>query len=111
MLDRRIPFYNTILKCTQYEQTPILLPEGYSFDFYRPGYEKAWARLEVEVGDFETAEEAENYFVDNYMSNMEELQKRGIFLLAPDGSVIGSFIAWRDLRQYKMVSSLHWLIV
>ena len=111
MLDRRIPFYNTILKCTRYEQAPILLPKGYFFDFYQPGYEKAWAQLEVEAGDFETEEEAECYFQDHYMSNIAELKKRGVFLLAPDGSVVGSCIAWQDLRQDKMVSSLHWLIV
>nr|WP_317361006.1 hypothetical protein [uncultured Blautia sp.] len=43
----------------------IKLPDGYTFRFYEPGDEKEWAKLEYEIGDFDTMELAEEYFVTN----------------------------------------------
>ena len=67
MLDRTIPFYNTILRCDHYLTKDTALPNGYSVVTYKPGYEKAWAELEYSVGDFESAGEAEEYFVSTYI--------------------------------------------
>ena len=52
MLDRSIPFYNVILKCENYNNTEVTLPEGYHIRHYQAGDEKAWAKLEYEIGDF-----------------------------------------------------------
>ena len=46
MLDRTIPFYNTILRCDHYQAKDTALPNGYSVVTYKPGYEKAWAERE-----------------------------------------------------------------
>ena len=46
MLDRTIPFYNTILRCDCYHTKDAVLPEGYSVVTYQPGCERAWAELE-----------------------------------------------------------------
>ena len=54
MLDRNIPFYNTILKCENYTNSEIILPQGYHFKNYQTGDEKAWARSEYKIGDFIT---------------------------------------------------------
>ena len=64
MLDRTIPFYNTIMKCADFSHREKILPEGFSIASYQPGYEKEWARLEHSTGDFESPGEAENYFVE-----------------------------------------------
>lgn len=111
VLDRSIPFYNTILRCDYYQHKEVLLPNGFSIVAYEKGYEKAWAKLEFSVGDFDSLEEAENYFVVSYMQNQELLLKNVRFLLNEDKTVIGSCIAWQDKRQDSFVSSLHWLIV
>ncbi|HIU44645.1 MAG TPA: hypothetical protein IAB67_10165 [Candidatus Ventrousia excrementavium] len=63
MLDRRIPFYNTILRCDYYKYKNVALPKGFSIVNYESGYERAWAELEYAIGDFESLEEAENYFI------------------------------------------------
>lgn len=110
MLDRRIRFYNTILKCTCYYHKEIILPEGFSFVSYKKGYEKAWAELEFSVGDFKSLEEAEDYFVKTYTQD-QNLLSNILFLLNEEQSVIGSCIAWKDKRNNSDVSSLHWLIV
>jgi len=111
MLDRTIPFYNTILKCNHYQSRAIHLPRGFYFKQYQKGYEKAWAALEYEIGDFESQIEAESYFADTYLTNEKELLKRGVFLVNEQEEVVGSCIAWFDNRQREIVSSLHWLVV
>ena len=87
VLDRTIPFYNTIMKCADFSHRENILPEGFSIASFQPGYEKEWARLEHSTGDFESPGEAENYFVETYL------------------------IAWKDMRGGETVSSLHWLVV
>ena len=110
MLDRTIPFYNTILKCECCQHKEVILPSGVSIVAYENGYEKAWAELEYSVGDFDSLEEAENYFVATYMQE-QALLSNILFLLDEEKSVVGSCIAWQDKRKDSYVSSLHWLIV
>lgn len=110
MLDRTIPFYNTILKCDNYQRKDVVLPKGFSIVPYKSGYEKAWAELEYSIGDFDSLEDAENYFVAAYTQN-QELLGNILFLLNENKTVIGSCIAWQDKRKDSYVSSLHWLVV
>ena len=111
MIDRSIPYYNLILKCTKICTTPVSLPEGYSFKMYDVGDEKYWAKLEYEIGDFSSVEEAEMYFKTNYYNQFDELKKRCVFVVDACGNVVGSCIAWHDLKDNDTVASLHWLVV
>lgn len=111
MLDRTIPFYNTILKCENYIPSKIVLPKGYSFRNYQAGDEKAWAKLEYKIGDFKSLVTAENYFLSEYGQNIHELKERCMFVLNQEGEIVGSCIAWRDNKGSQTVASLHWLIV
>ena len=110
MLDRTIPFYNTIMKCSEYEYRYVELPDGFSVVSYQSGYEKEWAKLEYSVGDFDSVTEAEIYFVETYLQN-PELFPYILFALNKKNDVVGSCIAWRDTQSNKCVSSLHWLVV
>ncbi len=109
MPDRTIPFYNMILKCTQYDQKHIILPDGYQIVSYQPGFEADWARMEYSAGDFENEKEAADCFCDKYL--IGHSRDDILFLLEKTGSVIGSCIAWTDDRKGIPVNSLHWLIV
>lgn len=111
MLDRNIPFYNTILKCENYINSEIVLPKGYYFRNYQAGDEKAWARLEYEIGDFKTLDMAEKYFVSEYCQSINDIRERCIFVLNQEEQIVGSCIAWRDNKGNQTVASLHWLIV
>lgn len=111
MLDRTIPFYNTILKCSSYHSQPVELPTGFSIVPYSPGCEKAWARLEYAIGDFSSLNEAEEYFVKNYLGCGKPSPDNIRFLLNNSGTVIGTCTAWQDDRNGVPVSSLHWLVV
>ena len=110
MPDRTIPFYNTILKCSDYRHKEIVLPDGYSIVPYRPGLEKEWARLEFAIGDFGSLEEAEQYFADTYLQN-PDLYPQILFAVDKDNGVAGSCIAWQDPKGESKASSLHWLVV
>ncbi len=111
MLDRQIPYFNMILKCSTYQPEKIHLPENFSFRYFQPGDEKNWARLEYEIGDFASPDEAEEYFKETYGKEQEELRERCVFLINEQGDAIGSGIAWRDKRKGKSAASLHWLVV
>ncbi len=110
VLDRTIPFYNTILRCDNYQCKDVVLPKGFSIVPYKSGYEKAWAKLEYSIGDFESLEEAESYFISTYLQN-RSLLNNILFLLNEDNLIVGSCIAWQDRRKESIVSSLHWLVV
>ena len=106
MLDRTIPFRNTIMKCYDYEYRNAELPDGFSVVSYQPGYEKEWARLECAVGDFDSAAEAEKYFAGTYLRRAE-LFPDILFAMHGEHDVAGSCIAWQDTRGMHSVSSLH----
>ena len=110
MLDRTIPFYNTIMKCTDYRHRNVELPDGFSIVSYRDGYEKEWAKLEYAIGDFGSAAEAEEYFAETYLQD-PELFPNILFIINKDRDTAGSCIAWRDTQGINRVSSLHWLVV
>ena len=110
VLDRTIPFYNTILRCDNYQCKDVVLPKGFSIVPYKSGYEKAWAELEYSIGDFESLVEAESYFISTYLQN-RSLLNNILFLLNEDNLIVGSCIAWQDRRKESIVSSLHWLVV
>lgn len=110
MIDRTIPFYNTILRCDCYLQKEASLPYGYEIVSFRDGYDEDWARLEFAIADFDSIEEAKRYFVSTYLTDPEK-RNNLLFLLNPEKQVIGSCIAWQDIRQDAEVASLHWLVV
>ena len=111
MLDRSIPFYNTILKCENYEDTELVLPLGYHIRHFQAGDEKTWAKLEYEIGDFASVNEAEEYFIAQYGQDPDGLKERCFFAIDEQGHVVGSCIAWKDIRGAELVASLHWLVV
>ena len=109
MLDRTIPFYNTILRCDEYRLRQIQMPDGYAIVPYKDGFEVDWARLECAVGDFSSFEEAIQYFIKKYPNG--ENDDDILFLLNDNGQIVGSCIAWTDVRQGRRANSLHWLVV
>ena len=111
MIDRSIPYYNLILKCNKICTTPVSLPKGYSFKMYDVGDEKYWAKLEYEIGDFSSVEEAETYFKTNYCNQIDKLKKRCVFVVDNTDNIVGSCIAWKDPEGNSTVASLHWLVV
>ena len=64
-----------------------MLPKGYYFRNYTEGDENAWARLEYEIGDFSSIDEARKYFIDTYCEHLSELKKRCIFAVNDNNKI------------------------
>ena len=109
MIDRSIPFYNTMMRCDEYPRQTVKLPAGYRIVSLQPGLERDWTRMECAVGDFENEKEAADYFRNTYIATNRPDDI--FFLLNEDGKAVGSCIAWTDQRNGEAVNSLHWLIV
>ena len=108
MLDRSIPYKNIIMRCDNFKPLHDT-SNGITVRTYRSGDEKHWADIEYSIGDFLSVNEAERYFITHY--NTDEIFSRCFFAEDKDGNVIGTCIAWYDLKGDETVSSLHWLAV
>ena len=111
MIDKTIPYCNIIMRYDGpvMEEIP-LPPQGYQFRGYVPGDENAWAYMEVANNDFDTYDNAVNYFRNKYCSEPEKLRERFIGIEDADHILRGSVICWDDQRNGREVSSVHWLI-
>lgn len=62
-LDRSLPHIGVIMEKYDTESYPKFdLPDGYFFAKYKQGYEQQWAKLQYEVGETDSLEEAELAF-------------------------------------------------
>ena len=107
-IDRSIPYKNIIMRCDEYDIQPIG-ENDFHIRKYKNGDENYWAEIEYKIGDFNSVEEALDYFVQNY--NLDELVNKCFFAETSDGKVVGTCIAWYDNKDDVVVSSLHWLAV
>ena len=98
------------MKCSSLRKYNVELPDGFSIVPYQCGYEREWAKLECAVGDFSSVPEAEEYFRGTYLQRLNLFSKI-LFMLNRNREIVGSCIAWQDIRGENSVSSLHWLIV
>ncbi len=112
MLDRKIPFYNVIMKCSSYIKNEILLNNDFEIRFFQKGDEDAWAELEYEIGDFDSYDEAKSYFINTYLEQNIYTSDRMFFAVEKESNkIVGSVIAGNDMRGNEKVASLQWLIV
>lgn len=114
MLDKSIPYKNIIMKMDEETVKTIsdsLLPKGFSFRFFEEGDEEHWARIETSVSEFDTESSAKNYFEKEYLLNIQELKRRCIFVLSPDGLPIATAMAWFSNSNLGYQRVLHWVAV
>ena len=91
MLDRTIPFYNTILRCEGYTSQQILLPDAYRIVSYQPGFEQDWARLEYSAGDFGSEKRPQNTFRANTFPAMAAPMTCFSLWITPERSLVHAF--------------------
>ena len=95
------------MRCDSFKPLPHKA-QGITVRNYQLGDEKHWAAIEYSIGDFQSIVEAELYFKTHYK---DEIYDRCFFAEDKDKNVIGTCIAWHDLKDDESVSSLHWLAV
>lgn len=112
MLDKSIPYYNVLMK--RKKGTPLVqynLPENFSFVFYTSGDEKAWAEIETSVGEFDRESDALYYFRNSYMTYMEELKRRCIFIENNEGKKVATLTVWWSYTGRRRDPWIHWVAV
>ncbi|WP_312116542.1 GNAT family N-acetyltransferase [Brevibacillus reuszeri] len=112
MLDKSIPYYNVIMRLRSgIAASSFSLPSGYTYAWFEPGNEKKWAEIETSVGEFTTVEQAHRYFCEHYLRYVDEVKRRVLFILNPDGEEVGTITSWWNVTGERRDPSIHWFAV
>lgn len=87
------------------------LPTGYTFCFYKNGYEMDWAEIETSVLEFDDQDSALQYYNGEFMSYIDELQRRQIFVRDPKGKLVTTVTSWWTETTERRIAMLHWVAV
>lgn len=110
MLDKTLPYFNIIMKRLKGTEFPkVILPDGFSFSSFVDGDEIYWAEIETSIGEFDNVEEALNCFRNEYLTNINELKKRLIFIQNKEGKKVGTLTNWWNYSQGVRDPSIHWV--
>ena len=81
-LDNTIKYYELLMKYDDISDFKNYeLPEGFHYEFYKPGDEEEWVMIHIESGEFTSIEKGLKYFHDFYDSFIEELPQRCVFIV------------------------------
>lgn len=86
-----------------------VLPEGYSFRLYRDGDAADWARIALSVREALTFEEGLRA-IKGFMDKEEELKRRLVFAIAPDGTAAATSMAWAFEEEGRRFGRVHWIM-
>jgi GNAT superfamily N-acetyltransferase len=112
MLDKSIPYYDVLMCRDSGKPLPAQpLPEGFRFASFSSGDEMDWAVIETSVGEFDSVEEALSYFRLEYLPMVKELERRCFFVVADDGSKVGTFTLWWNYTDGRRDPWVHWVAV
>lgn len=135
MLDKSLPYFRVILKrqpgaalpgssqpaatlpdmslwgATLPGALPGSFPAGYSFVFYQPGDEQAWAEIETSVDEFVQVSDALAYFARDYLPLQNELKRRTLFVQTVGGEKVATFTAWWNYTGARRYPFMHWVAV
>jgi len=112
MLDKTLPYFT--VKMVRKAGTPIPdfpLPEGFKFVFYTDGAEVDWARIETSVDEFDSEFAALLRFKEDFMTHVDELYRRCLFIETVDGKKIATANAWWSYVEGERRAWLHWVSV
>lgn len=112
MLDKTVPYIELIMTKSDIKTYPRQdLPEGYSFCMYEDGFEDSWAELEFSVEEFNTLDEAKDYFKDVFIPYKDELYKRCIFVKDNRGKIVATTTLWYGDTLGNINERVHWVSV
>lgn len=112
MLDKTLPYAEIWMTRPLQQNVPITpLAEGFEFRFYQKEDESAWAEIETSVGEFQTTDEALEYFQQNFAPYPEELERRMFFVETKKGEKVATCTAWRKKSREQVYPVFHWLAV
>ena len=86
------------------------LPEGYSFQWYRKGYERFWLDIHYKTEKYEKINR-ERYKYE-FGTNIKLLSRRQCFLFDSNNNAVGTATAWFDKNYHgQRFGKFHWLAI
>lgn len=113
-LDNTIKYYELLMK---YDDLSIFkryeLPEGFHYEFFKPGDEEEWVRIHIESGEFTSIEKGLKHFHDFYDYFIDELDKRCVFIV--DSSTLEKVgtatISLLEEKEYGYEAAVDWVAI
>lgn len=89
------------------------LPEGFRFQFYRPGDEEEWISIHLESGEFTDEEEASCHFHEYYDDFIDELSRRCVFIVdTTTGEKVGTAtISLFEDKEHGYQATVDWVAI
>ena len=89
------------------------MPEGFHFEFYKPGDEEEWINIHIASGEFTSIEMGLKHFHDFYDSFLEELPKRCVFIVDDvTGEKVGTAtISLLESPEYGYNGAVDWVAI
>ena len=113
-LDNTIKYYELLMK---YDDTSNYkkyeLPEGFHYDFYKPGDEEEWCKIHIESGEFTSIEKGLKHFHDFYDYFINELPKRCVFIVDSNTNekVGTATISLLEEKEYGYEAAVDWVAI
>lgn len=112
MLDKQVSYAEVwMIRSIATELPFVPLADGYHFEYYQPGNEKDWVRIECAVGEFENEQDGYDYFQRSFAPYPEELKKRMLFVVNNQGEKVATCTASFKERFDGNYPLFHWLAV
>ena len=113
-LDNTIKYYELLMR---YDDTSKFkkyeLPDGFHYEFYKPGDEEEWVRIHIESGEFTSIEKGLKHFHDFYDYFIDELDKRCVFIV--DSSTLEKVgtatISLLEEKEYGYEAAVDWVAI
>ena len=113
-LDNTIKYYELLMK---YDDTSEFkkyeLPEGFHYEFYKPGDEEEWVMIHIESGEFTSIEKGLKHFHDFYDSFIEELPKRCVFIVdeVSNEKIGTATISLLEEKEFGYEAAVDWVAI
>lgn len=112
MLDKSIPYLDVLMHRKMGAPIPDYnLPVGFRFSYFKSGDEKAWAKIETSVLEFDDELDALIYFQKEYLSSLSEIERRCIFIETDKAEKVATATAWYAYTGVRRDPWLYWIAV
>lgn len=86
------------------------LPQGYSFQWYLPGMENDWVRIQEKSEPFLAVNY--QYYEKEFGTRQEDLKQRQCFIRNNSGELVGTASAWFDSNfKGESYGRVHWVAI
>ena len=109
-----INYHELLMK---YDDTSVYkkydLPEGFHYEFYKPGDEEEWAKIHIESGEFTSIEKGLKHFHDFFDYFIDSLDKRCVFIVDSNTNekVGTATISLLEEKEYGYEAAVDWVAI